>query len=472
MGLFIYNHFQNYKIINWQYTYTNLFKLQNRIVQQIKKKNFRKVRHLQRLILKSLSSRLIASQKILEIKNFKKFNSYKINNKNSFLHIFNLNNYIQLEKNLFLSPFILYHQFLYLLWIVALSPLHETLSDPLSYNYRLYRDQTDILKEVLSILNSSKFKWILIIKPNGFFNTKNKKWLFKNMLIEKKFLFFILDSKLFAIDSIKDYNYNQELVETRKISLKKIVKNYSLQGYNSFYNSYNRASNLKKKSFKFRPSINIHKPYLGPIIYYNDLILVPNTSINQLNIAYKSIFKFLQVRGLSINKNRIWVLNLRNGFNFLGWFIKKEKQKNIITISDQNVRSHQLEIKKFLKSARFLSIDKVITKLNRKISNWQSYYAYASDLPKTWSEMNYYLFWRIWRWCKKRHKNKGSKWLYRRYWIRQENRKWVFHANNQYLKSYDLKKQKIIQLPASINVCKTKNIKKVQQVIFQKYDTL
>ena len=465
MGLFFYNHFKNYKVINWQSTHNNLFKLQNRIVQQAEKKNFRKVRHLQRLILKSLSPHLLTSQKIIEKQNFKKFNLYKSRRKDYFLTIFNLNSYIHLENNLYLQYPIIYFQFISLLWIFALLPLQETFADPLCYNYRLYRDQTDTLKGIFSILKDRKFKWVLIIKPNGFFNIKNKKWLYQNALIEKKFLFSILESKEFANSFVKKDNYNQELLETKKISLTKILKNYSLQNDASFSNTF------KKITFNVFSSIATtkYKTYSNPIFYYNDLILIPNTDLHQLKIDYKSIFKFLKMRGLSIKKNRLWVLNLRNGFNFLGWFIKKKKGKTIVTISYQNLRSHKLEIKKFLKSTRSLSIDKIIIKLNEKIFNWQSYYAYASDLPKTWSEMNYYLFWRIWRWCKKRHKNKGSKWLYRRYWDCRKHRKWTFHANNQFLISYNFKKQKITYLPAFINVCKTRNLKKIQRILFKKY---
>ena len=154
---------------------------------------------------------------------------------------------------------------------------------------------------------------------------------------------------------------------------------------------------------------------------------------------YKLIFQFLNNRGLTVKKNRLWVINLAHGFNFLGWSLKKEKNRTTMTISRENIKSHQLDIKKFLKSARFLPIDKVIIKLNKKITNWQNYYSYTPNLYKIWSEMNYYLFWRVWRWCKKRHKNKGAKWLYNRYWFYNEKNKWVFHSNQQYLKKYELK---------------------------------
>ena len=160
-----------------------------------------------------------------------------------------------------------------------------------------------------------------------------------------------------------------------------------------------------------------------------------------------------------VKKNRLWVINTLLGFNFLGWSFRKKQGRVIVKISRENIRSHQIDIKKFLKSARFMPIDKVIIQLNKKITNWQSYYSYTPNLYKTWSEMNYYLFWQVWRWCKKKHKNKGAKWLYKRYWFCDEKNKWVFHANMQYLKKYKLKPIKVLPLSSRLNVCKIKNWK-------------
>lgn len=458
MSLFILNNSK--KIINWEYTYKNLSKLQNRIVKQIEKKKYRKSRNIQRLILKKFSSHLIISQKIIENQNIDKLYLYKLSRQNHFINILNLSNYIQFEKVFNLKFDGIYYQFLYMLWVLALLPIHETYSEPFSYNYRLYRNHTDVLKDIFITIKKPRFKWILIIKPTGFFSQRNKKWLSHNLLIEKKFFNCFLDSKRLANLSINDYKYNQGLIDTLQISLTKIVKTFSMQGYNSFLSI----------------SLNIHKKkrlpfelYSGPIFYYNNLILIPNTHLTNLKISYQSIFKFLKTRGLGINKNRIWALNLNKGFNFLGFFLKKEKKEVKMQISYQNIRSHKLEIRQFLKSSRFLPIDKVIHRLNEKIIRWQTYYAYTPNLYRTWSEMNYYLFWRIWRWCKRRHKNKGSKWLYQKYWSYSQKKRWIFHNNNLYLKSYELKKQKIIQIAASINACKKEDLKKIQQILFYRY---
>ena len=456
MTLLISINYKNQKIINWLNAQNRLFNIQNRIVSQLEKKNFRNTRNLQRLLLKSLSAKLIASQNILELDSSKDFNLYQTYKKQRLSKLLNLTNYIQFEKNIQLADDKRYFNFLKILWILALIPIHETYSDSFCYNFRLYRDHTDFLKGFLISLKSlSKHNWLLIIKPSGFLNLENKRWLLQNLLVEKKFLFTFFRQIKFANNFTKEYKYKQEFIETKKISLQKIIKNFSLQGFNLF------QKNFKEKNFS--ESISI--------IFYNNLIIIPNTNSTHIVSIYRCIYKFLKTRGLYIKKNRIWSINLKIGFNFLGFFFQKQKNNNIsITISRQNIQSHKIELKNFLKSNRAFSIDKVIYQLNRKIYNWQEYYSYASNLKKTWSEMNYYLFWRIWKWSKKKHKNKGSKWIYQKYWSRTKDSKWVFHFNNQYLRSYNFKKQKIIHLQASINACKLKNVKNIQQICLQKYN--
>lgn len=339
-------------------------------------------------------------------------------------------------------------------------PLNETISGSNCYNFRLYRDYSDILRSFTLNLQNSQIQWILIIKPSGFENLQNQQWLLQNLLIEKKFLLEFLNHKKIIKQNLKKSKYINKLTKLNKISLTKILKNYSLQNSQSFISSLLESKNLLK--------INSNQFKIQSIFYYNNLLLIPCNTPNQLIFIYKLLFKFLKIRGLYIKKNRIWAINLNDGFSFLGWFLKKKNNHIILLINDKNIKSHKLEIKKFLKSARFLSIDKTINIINKKIWNWQTHYSYASNLNKICIEMNYYLFWRIWKWCKKKHKNKGSKWIYQRYWSRKGKKEWVFHFNNQYLQSYKFQKQKINYIDASLNVCKIVNLKKVQQTILEK----
>ena len=97
MNIYSYKKLKNIKTINWCSIYKNIFKLQTRVVKQLKKKNFRKVRNLQRLILKSFGPKLLASQKLIEKRDINKFNRYKKNTNDLFLNSLNLNSFIQIQ---------------------------------------------------------------------------------------------------------------------------------------------------------------------------------------------------------------------------------------------------------------------------------------------------------------------------------------------------------------------------------------
>lgn len=403
---------------------------------------------------------MLVSQNFIAKSEINQFIRYKKNKNNFFLNSLNLNNFIKLQNSDNIKKYsnysskLLYFKFLEILWVLAYIPINETLSDPFFYNYRLYRTQVDILKEFYSIFNYTNYKWLLIIKPTNFFKKRNKKWISKNILLEKKFLEYILRNEKFANSYRKYYNH-KEVLETQKISLIKLVKSRCFHGFSHF----------KKNSLTKTVSINKNKLFNGPIIFYSDIIFIPETNSSNLKIIYKLIFQFLNQRGLVIKKNRLWIINLLYGFNFLGWSLKKENGRVVIKISRENIKSHQLDLKRFLKSARFLPIDKVIINLNKKITNWQYYYFYTNYSYEICSEMNYYLFWRVWRWCKKRHKNKGTKWVYHRYWFYNEKNKWVFHANQQYLKKYKLRRIEMVSFPGSINPCEIKNWKTIQTIL-------
>ena len=454
------------KTIDWYNIHKKIFKLQTRIARQLKEKNSRKVRDLQRLILKSFGPRLLASQKLINENSTNKFIRYKKIKNNPFLNSLNLNNFIQIQnynsnrtKNPNFFSKLLYFEFLQFLCVLTLLPINETLSDTLSYNYRLYRTQVDVLKELYFIFNFTPYKWLIIIKPVGFFKNENKSWLLENVFLEKKFLTFTIENEKFANFYIKHYNH-KEAIETRKISLIRLIKSSCFYNFDQF----------KKQSLSNITSHTLNKKELSnlPILLYSDLIFIPGKHLSDLKTIYKIVFQFLNQRGLIIQKNRFWIIDTLSGFNFLGWSLRKKKGRDIAKISRENIRSHQIDIKKFLKSARFMPVDKVIIKLNKKIVNWQSYYSYTPNLYKTWSEMNYYLFWQVWRWCKKKHKNKGIKWLYSRYWYFNEKNKWVFHANMQYLKKYTLKPVKIIPIPSWVNTCEIKNWKYSCQILLRR----
>ncbi|WP_285488070.1 group II intron maturase-specific domain-containing protein [Amycolatopsis taiwanensis] len=56
----------------------------------------------------------------------------------------------------------------------------------------------------------------------------------------------------------------------------------------------------------------------------------------------------------------------------------------------------------------------VFTRLNYITRGWASYFRHGAS-KTAFSDLQHYLWWRVWIWLRKKHPNKGLKWVVRRY---------------------------------------------------------
>ena len=63
--------------------------------------------------------------------------------------------------------------------------------------------------------------------------------------------------------------------------------------------------------------------------------------------------------------------------------------------------------------------------LNPKIRGWWLYHRSVVS-RKTFEQVDHEIFKTLWAWAIRLHKNKGKKWINKRYWHTLENRRWMF----------------------------------------------
>lgn len=260
-------------------------------------------------------------------------------------------------------------------WIFVLSSLisSEIVFLTGQKNYYIYTHLDKIFKKKVDP------QYIMITIFDNFFSQKNKLWILSNLLLERKYF-------LSRIPYFKKQNVYKKNLKT--IIQHLCIKDFSYLIPGTFGLEYN---NIIIRIFS-------HK-------FYNNQIL----------------YDFALTRGLNIQFNKTYPYS---SIVFLGWFLDGG-------ISLVNIRGHQREFQKLLKKSQVSAypIDQIILELNTKIHLWKNFYN-ESNLYKI---MNDYFFWRIWFWLKKRHKKKGSKWLYEKYWNKSTPRKWILSSNNEYL---------------------------------------
>jgi RNA-directed DNA polymerase len=121
------------------------------------------------------------------------------------------------------------------------------------------------------------------------------------------------------------------------------------------------------------------------------------------------------------------LFDVNDGFEFLGFNIRKYKEKLLTKPSKASVKSFLLDIKKVIKANIGAKCENLIHLLNPKIRGWTNYFR-SSAASKTFSYINHRIFKMLYRWAIKRHNNKSAKWIYQKYFYHAKLRKWTFHA--------------------------------------------
>ena len=112
-----------------------------------------------------------------------------------------------------------------------------------------------------------------------------------------------------------------------------------------------------------------------------------------------------------------WVAN-KVECNPLGYYLSQTPDK-------ENVKRHIESIRDIVKNMEKSPQEKLIAKLNLIIHGWTQYYAYT-DNKATFKYCDERMFGRLLRYAYNRHKQKGKKWVIKKYFHTFQDRKWIF----------------------------------------------
>ncbi|HBD9309312.1 TPA: hypothetical protein KLD61_001384 [Legionella pneumophila] len=161
--------------------------------------------------------------------------------------------------------------------------------------------------------------------------------------------------------------------------------------------------------------------------YADDFIITSSNKAFLENEIKPIVEQFLHERGLELSAEKTKITHIQDGFEFLGFNIRKYGRKLLIKPSKRNVKAFLEDIKHTLQSSYSISTDIMINNLNPKIRGWANYYQHVVA-KKTFSKVDSEIFWMIWRWVKRRHPQKSAEWRYKKYFRTQGNNRWVFHT--------------------------------------------
>jgi RNA-directed DNA polymerase len=166
--------------------------------------------------------------------------------------------------------------------------------------------------------------------------------------------------------------------------------------------------------------------------YADDFIITAKTKETLIETK-ELLTKFLEERGLTLSEEKTLLTHINDGFDFLGWTIRKFNNKLISRPSTTSFKRITDKTKEIINGHLAKTQTKLITSLNPLIVGWSNYQR-AVHAKETFAKLDNRIFTQLWNWALHRHPNKSKRWIKNRYWKTSETRKWIFSDGETNLK--------------------------------------
>jgi RNA-directed DNA polymerase len=93
------------------------------------------------------------------------------------------------------------------------------------------------------------------------------------------------------------------------------------------------------------------------------------------------VVAFLKERGLELSEEKTHITHIKDGFDFLGFNVRKYSGKMLIKPSKAAVKRFLDDIRELIKSIATGKTAELIRRLNIKLSGWANYYRHVVAKP-------------------------------------------------------------------------------------------
>ena len=155
----------------------------------------------------------------------------------------------------------------------------------------------------------------------------------------------------------------------------------------------------------------------SPVVvrYADDLVALCH-SRDQAQQVKARLAAWLAPRGLAFNEDKTRIVCLSEGFDFLGFSVRRYgNAKLIIKPSKAAVKRFRERLRTEMRDLRGGNAAMVISRLSPVLRGWAAYYRTVVS-KQTFNTLDSYLWWLTFKWAVRGHRNKPRKWVTARYY--------------------------------------------------------
>jgi RNA-directed DNA polymerase len=166
---------------------------------------------------------------------------------------------------------------------------------------------------------------------------------------------------------------------------------------------------------------------MNMVRYADDFIITGNSKEWLEQEVKPAVVEFLAQRGLALSSEKTKVTHIKDGFDFLGWNIRKYSGKLFLKPSKANVKVHLGKIREIIKANKTAKQANLVKLLNPVLRGWANYHSHVVA-KETFARVDTNIWSMLWQWAVRRHPNKGARWVKEKYFKSRGSRNWVFTA--------------------------------------------
>jgi RNA-directed DNA polymerase len=428
--------------INWETSHIRVRGLQVRIAKAAKQAQWRKVKSLQRLLVRSFSAKALAVKRVTENtgKNTPGVDGKRWDTPTAKWEATNQLSRVGYKPMPLRRVYIpkangkrrplgiptMKDRAMQALYLLALEPVSETTADRNSYGFRPMRSTADAIEQLfVNLSRKSSARWVLEGDIKGCFDNISHDWLTANVPMDKA----VLKKWLKAGFMESGQRFETEAGTPQGGIISPVLANLALDGLEKRLEDRFGRKNTKAS---YKTKVNY--------VRYADDFVITGISKEILEEEVKPLVEaFMAERGLALSPEKTVITHIDQGFDFLGQNVRKYNGKCLIKPSHQNVKSFLRNIRDWLNVNKTAPAVVAVRQLNRKIRGWANYHRKVVA-KETFNYVDYRIWKMLWQWCKRRHGNRNKRWVKQKYFGSNDSgtRHWVFHGLDEKGYRWDL----------------------------------
>lgn len=300
---------------------------------------------------------------------------------------------------------------------LALEPVAETTADGNSYGFRPSRSTADVMEKVHTFLAWKRSaEWVLEADIKGCFDHISHDWLVRNVPVDKRMLGQWLKSGYMEHGNL----FPTESGTPQGGIISPTLANMVLDGLEKVVQAVIPSTTRRGKAAKVN------------FVRYADDFIVTGVSKEILEAEIKpAIETFLAERGLWLSPEKTVVTHINDGFDFLGFNVRKYNGTLLIKPSKAGVKRMLNKVREIISARKGARQVALISTLNPIIRGWANYYRHKVS-KETFGKVDHAIWQVLWKWAKRRHPKKGLRWIKDKYFVIQGARHWVFAGRSDH----------------------------------------